>query len=624
MGLQQLLTNTTGSLYQQSLFVHPNSSINPRSIGFGGGLYGFGTNLFQPYIQKPFLNYLPEELKNPIFYTDSIIRGGILAPIAAAEDTVRLTKYLTDPFNPSGIIFTGKQYLLSKISTKTESSPPNPGQNGGTYDPTSPLQQSALGFLGYHAKKQISKTYLELFEDKNTKITIINNNRLYNLTSTLISGKETPFKGFKFLPNSSTLIQYEGGPESYFGVGKTNIKFATSNNSTPLKTLTSNDISNGKFNENGANYTTWGTKFLFGSGSLGSLNYSSNIIEDFREKLKPENSTVLSISPPYINKNIENRIGLNNPGKIRNISNYDLGSIDLSDTNKTFKDNITSYPIYKSGQESDYYLNSELSDLIPFYIAILNNDIQGTSTYKKYMHFRAFIDNFSETYNADWKSIEYMGRGEKFYKYGGFDRKISMAFTVAAQSRNDINNMYSKLNFLASSLAPEYLDSNASGYMTGNIAYITLGGYLYEQPGVITSLTYDIPEESPWEIGIDIHGNDTQGTTGGRKIIRQLPHIIRVQLQFIPIHKFRPEKVVFENDRILTQNQADEINTLIQSNKLNGNKEETYKIGDLIPGSVLLKNPGPQLFIDQRRVNDIAPSSTKVRLKDGNLQEIQQ
>ena len=42
--------------------------------------------------------------------------------------------------------------------------------------------------------------------------------------------------------------------------------------------------------------------------------------------------------------------------------------------------------------------------------------------------------------------------------------------------------------------------------MAGNIAYITLGEYIYDQPGIITYLTFDIPEESPWEIGIDDDG----------------------------------------------------------------------------------------------------------------------
>jgi hypothetical protein len=164
------------------------------------------------------------------------------------------------------------------------------------------------------------------------------------------------------------------------------------------------------------------------------------------------------------------------------------------------------------------------------------------------MHFRAFIDSFSDSYDADWSPIEYMGRAEKLYKYKGFGRKISMAFTVVAQSREEITAMYDKLNFLASSLAPEYLDSLSSGYMAGNIAYITLGEYIYDQPGIITSLTFDIPEESPWEIGIDDNGNRLEVDD-----VRQVPHMIKVTgFNFTPIHKFRPEKQTFKNDKLGT------------------------------------------------------------------------
>ena len=164
------------------------------------------------------------------------------------------------------------------------------------------------------------------------------------------------------------------------------------------------------------------------------------------------------------------------------------------------------------------------------------------------MHFRAFIDSFSDSYDADWKTIEYMGRAEKFYKYNSFDRKISMAFTIVAQSREEITAMYDKLNFLASSLAPEYLDSYTSGYMAGNIAYITLGDYLHEQPGIITSLTYDVPEEATWEIGIDDEGNDLDVND-----VRKVPHMIKITgINFIPLHKFRPEKQNFRNDKLGT------------------------------------------------------------------------
>ena len=182
------------------------------------------------------------------------------------------------------------------------------------------------------------------------------------------------------------------------------------------------------------------------------------------------------------------------------------------------------------------------------------------------MHFRAFIDSFSDSYDADWSSIDYMGRAEKLYKYKGFGRKISMAFTVVAQSREEITAMYDKLNFLASSLAPEYLDSLSSGYMAGNIAYITLGEYIYDQPGIITSLTFDIPEESPWEIGIDDDGNRLEVDD-----VRQVPHMIKVTgFNFTPIHKFRPEKQTFKNDKLGTD-------------------------------STRLLNTGTQRYVDQRR-----------------------
>jgi hypothetical protein len=60
--------------------------------------------------------------------------------------------------------------------------------------------------------------------------------------------------------------------------------------------------------------------------------------------------------------------------------------------------------------------------------------------------------------------------------------------------------MYKKLNYLASSTAPNY---SPQGYMRGNLAQITVGDYIVNQPGIITGLTYDLQEDSPWEIGIE-------------------------------------------------------------------------------------------------------------------------
>jgi hypothetical protein len=140
-----------------------------------------------------------------------------------------------------------------------------------------------------------------------------------------------------------------------------------------------------------------------------------------------------------------------------------------------------------------------------------------------------------DNYNAEWNDFRYMGRGEKFYRYNGFTRTVNLAWTVAAQSKEELIPMYQKLNFLASSLTPDY---SANGYMRGNLAVLTVGGYLFEQPGIINSINYSVPTESPWEIGI----NDQKGSAfDSDHTVKELPHIIKVTgFSFTPIHEFVP------------------------------------------------------------------------------------
>ena len=71
--------------------------------------------------------------------------------------------------------------------------------------------------------------------------------------------------------------------------------------------------------------------------------------------------------------------------------------------------------------------------------------------------------------------------------------------------------------------------------MRGNLVRLTMGGYIFEQPGYLTSLTYTIPQESPWEIGINEKGEFDES-------VKELPHMIRVSLAFTPIHDFLPQK----------------------------------------------------------------------------------
>jgi hypothetical protein len=98
--------------------------------------------------------------------------------------------------------------------------------------------------------------------------------------------------------------------------------------------------------------------------------------------------------------------------------------------------------------------------------------------------------------------------------------------------------MYKKLNYLASSLAPDY---TTDSYMRGVLVELTIGGYLYNQPGFITGFTYELSEQSTWEIGINNQGF-TDVTNRGDDSMKELPHMIKVSgFSFTPIHTFVPQ-----------------------------------------------------------------------------------
>ena len=529
-----------------------------KSLKFGNDRPGGGDS-GQPYAQDPILDNLTPESK------DFLLRGGSNASKDAAQDVVRLTKYMFDSKSPSGLLFIAKQNLLSRTAPKTEASKglgyAGGILNGGVYTPLSTLAQAGVGFRGNHLNKQgIDPTGLipGLSIRDYEKVAYNNNLKEANI---ILGPGNAVFKN-RLLdlwwdknvfpsPTSdpSLLKEYGGGPGSILGIGKTKIKFAKDNSGeVPLRTIST---------YKGA----WDYKTISSINPVSTdpndLSYKSpgGILPDFRSRIKEIEtpSTFLAVSPGYNDKNnLETRYNLNNPGQKGNVSQFTEGKRSIT-TGAVIGplDTVNAYPLYKS--RTGAITNDSLTDMIPFNIAILNNDLQtgknDTSySWKKFIHFRAFIDSFSDSYGADWDSITYMGRAEKFYKYKGFNRDISLDFTVVAQSRQELGIMYDKLNFLASSLAPEYLDSANAGYMAGNIAYLTMGDYIIDQPGIITGFTYNI-DESSWELSRDEYGESFTTSQKEKGEIRQLPIMIKVTgFKFIPIHKFRVEKVRWPND----------------------------------------------------------------------------
>jgi hypothetical protein len=166
--------------------------------------------------------------------------------------------------------------------------------------------------------------------------------------------------------------------------------------------------------------------------------------------------------------------------------------------------------------------NTELedSDIIKFYIEVINND----SLQSEYLYFRAYIDEFSDGFSSTWNETKYVGRAENFYTYGGFNRNINLGFTIYAHSETELKPIYTKLNQLAGIVSPDY---SGIGFMRGTYVKLTVGDYLKSVPGIIKGFKIDGLLDGGWEI----------------KAGEQLPKHIKISgMEFQPIHNFVPRK----------------------------------------------------------------------------------
>jgi hypothetical protein len=519
---------------------------------------------------------------------DFILRNGLRGITTAAEDVGRLTKMFFDTKSPKGLQFTTKQNLLSRTSVKTQASK-GPAYGGGVvnqgiYNPLNTIAQAGLVATGGHLKflgidgsvktgtdegggiveNLLSNIGVDTSLGINTYSSVVKNNQPSD-DNRLVDFYEYRQK-VSLGQTGTPLYSYQGGPGSVLGVGKTNISFAdqrTGINNTHgpsirnkewlvgntyrtveidysklLTTGSSADygltLGDNGINENGQIlYTnTTDTPYTYTQEQLNQKATSvkgddqGQYPSDFRDILQPnvfQPETVISLSPDYKTKNVDVRTFRGNPGAKNSVLNYGLPANELEALDK-----ITASPMYEyTGPRPDRYA---LNDLCKFRIAAIDNDrTDGTAIY---IHFRAFLDNFDDNFNATWNAVNYVGRGDTLYNYSGYTRTVSLGFTAFAQSKAELIPMYKKLNYLASTLTPDY---NQAGFMRGNLLRLTVGGYLYETPGFITNLTYNVPQESPWEIAINENGDSDSS-------VKELPHMIKCSFSFTPIHKFLPQK----------------------------------------------------------------------------------
>ena len=271
------------------------------------------------------------------------------------------------------------------------------------------------------------------------------------------------------------------------------------------------------------------------SGGANNVYDTPTIKQDFRSKTTSKSSTE-SLNYSNSKQTLEGRVNLGNPFRKGNRTSFSKGVTDpASGKSLGALDTLNALPIYRSNSVKKNSEDYPVNDLVKFRIGVIDNN---DPSIKQYIHFRAFLDNMSDDYSADWSTQKFSGRAENLYNYQGFDRSISLSWTVAAQSKAELMPMYQKLNYLASVCAPDY---SPDGYMRGNLISLTVGGYLYEQVGIMKGISYTVPTESPWEIAINETGATNETGVISDPSVKEMPMMIKVSgFSFTPIHNFVP------------------------------------------------------------------------------------
>jgi hypothetical protein len=536
---------------------------NLPNYQYYSGIGNFNANKL-PADSGQFIVKKPGEKWN-LGVSDTLTPFGIVTTVnRTLSDVSRISQFMYT--TPQGVMFlakqTGLQLTNPELEHDGEALPTNKPQTGqgffgnvsnsisnfankasNDYGPTriyNPLGTNTLAEVGVVASG-IRFTKHGLVPDLNTNKNAYSdyilkkdkdsNNRLSGLIKKVSDPNFT----------NGILISYKGGPGSAFGIGNTNIKKANTNDRPSAMILTSVDDGRGEY------YSSIPFNSIINIKdsilTIDKKNYDIGNNRDFR-KIKKDNTpfgySLTLPSSDYQKLNLETRIGIaRSRTRLENQTAKGDYSVDISGSSDHLNRISLFYAenVDAENVSNQLDINNEVigkrNDLIKFRIKSYDNN--SNSTGGVYMIFRAYLSNIKRSMNAKWNPYNYVGRGESFYLYDGFTESISFQFTIMASSRGEMKPLYQKLNYLMSTLAPDY---NSNNRMRGNISELTIGDFVKYQPGIITNLDIAIDEDTNWEIAL----SEPLGTEQRDADMHELPHMLKCSMTFIPIYNFLPRK----------------------------------------------------------------------------------
>lgn len=271
--------------------------------------------------------------------------------------------------------------------------------------------------------------------------------------------------------------------------------------------------------------------------NIGATNKS------YTEYLNAGESSLVYDDKLYYNNQPSHRVQNINDGNITAAANVNQ-SIDArkdkSGTGTTYGDFMTMLDFngtsgtnepeditLKTAYPNDHEKIESERNGMPFYFLDLRT--------KQYVIFRAYIEGLTENIAPEWSGEKYVGRSEPVYTYTGAERDISFSLKLFAHSKQELQMIYKKMNRLTSLCYPQYQEDAVLKGTTLSVSqeFVRMQppltkfrmGELYGKSGAvetrppevagnpetnhhinndltgfIKSLSYSVPDESPWEI----------------------------------------------------------------------------------------------------------------------------
>jgi hypothetical protein len=135
----------------------------------------------------------------------------------------------------------------------------------------------------------------------------------------------------------------------------------------------------------------------------------------------------------------------------------------------------------------------------------------------KYIPFRSAIKGLSESGNASWEELPFIGRADKVYSYGGFNRNASFTIKIVISSIKELAPTWQRINYINTAYKPANYtkktqvsggNSRYDRFMVPPMFFLTLGDFYRDQPILIQSIVITVPDDAAWET----QNEDNSGT----------------------------------------------------------------------------------------------------------------